>query len=138
MSYRAIGRGGDPHCLGRCRAAGGAADGTGPHSFTGELNGLESLVSAQARPGTRVLRLSCPNFHWVLQTEADIAELVKRAFILRRMGLIQHGHGGAILLLALGPYAFPPLGHCGTVHTRAVQAAVGHLTCPRRSGPPIM
>jgi hypothetical protein len=62
----------------------------------------------------------------MLQTEAGIAELVMRAFTLRRMGFIQYGHGGAILLLALGPYAFPPLGHRGTVHARMVQAAVGH------------
>jgi thioredoxin reductase (NADPH) len=73
----------------------------GPHGFTGELdllNGRETLVSARARPGTRLLRLDRPQFHRMLQTEADVAELAMRAFILRRMGFIQHGHGGATLL----------------------------------------
>jgi hypothetical protein len=74
----------------------------------------------------RVLRLDCPQFHRMLQNEADISELMMHAFILRRMSFIQHGHGGAILLLALGPYACPPPRYRGTVHARVVQAAVGH------------
>jgi thioredoxin reductase (NADPH) len=73
----------------------------GPHGFAGELdllNGRETLVSAQARPGTRLIRIDRRQFHRMLQTETDIAELAMRAFILRRMGFIQHGRGGAILL----------------------------------------
>jgi thioredoxin reductase (NADPH) len=73
----------------------------GQHGFTGELdllNGRETLVSARAEPGTRLLRIDRPHFHRMLQTETDIAELAMRAFILRRMGFIQHGLGGAILL----------------------------------------
>jgi thioredoxin reductase (NADPH) len=73
----------------------------GPHGFTGELdllNGRETLVSTFAQVGTRLLRIDRPHFHQMLQTETDIAEVAMRAFILRRMGFIQHGLGGAILL----------------------------------------
>lgn len=73
----------------------------GQHGFTGELdllNGRETLVSARALPGSRLLRIGRPQFHHMLQAETDIAEVAMRAFILRRMGFIQHGHGGAILL----------------------------------------
>ncbi|MCR0985048.1 FAD-dependent oxidoreductase [Roseomonas populi] len=73
----------------------------GQHGFTGELdllNGRETLVSARAQPGSRLLRIDRPHFHRMLQAEADIAELAMRAFILRRMGFIQHGLGGVILL----------------------------------------
>ncbi|RZA29488.1 MAG: cyclic nucleotide-binding domain-containing protein, partial [Proteobacteria bacterium] len=73
----------------------------GQHGFTGELdllNGRETLVSARALPGSQVLRIDRPHFHRMLQVETDIAEVAMRAFILRRMGFIQHGHGGAILL----------------------------------------
>jgi thioredoxin reductase (NADPH) len=76
----------------------------GQHRFTGELdllNGRETLVSARARPGSRLLRIERPRLQRMLQTETDIAELAMRAFILRRMGFIQHGHGGAILMGAI-------------------------------------
>jgi len=69
--------------------------------FTGEttlLNGRESLVSTQACCETRVIRLPRAQFRRLMATEPDISEIVMRAFILRRMGFLQHGHGGVTLI----------------------------------------
>ncbi len=73
----------------------------GPGQFTGEtnlLNGRESLVSSQACLDTRVLRLPRPAFRRMMAAEPDIAEMVMRALILRRVGFIRHGHGGTVLV----------------------------------------
>lgn len=73
----------------------------GAGQFTGEtnfLNGRESLVSSQACSDTRVVRVSRPEFRRLMAAEPDIAEIVMRAFILRRVGFIRHGHGGVTLL----------------------------------------
>lgn len=69
--------------------------------FTGEtnfLNGRESLVTSQACDDTRLLRVPRPAFRRLLAAEPDIAEIVMRAFILRRLGFIRHGHGGVTLV----------------------------------------
>lgn len=69
--------------------------------FTGEtnfLNGRESLVSSQACRDTRVIRVKRPDFRRMIAAEPDISEIVMRAFILRRMGFLRHGHGGVTLL----------------------------------------
>ncbi|WP_027135463.1 FAD-dependent oxidoreductase [Geminicoccus roseus] len=69
--------------------------------FTGEMNLLndrEILVSCQAAVESRVVRIGQPSFRRLLAAEADIAEIVMRAFILRRVGFIRHGLGGVILL----------------------------------------
>jgi thioredoxin reductase (NADPH) len=73
----------------------------GAGQFTGEtnfLNGRESLVSSQACRETRVLRVPRAEFRRLLAAEPDIAEIVMRAFILRRMGFIRHGHAGVTLV----------------------------------------
>ncbi len=67
------------------------------NQFTGELdlfNDREILVSGRASGVTEVLRFKRPDFRRMVVTEPDIGEIIMRAFILRRVGLIQHGQGG--------------------------------------------
>lgn len=67
------------------------------NQFTGELdlfNDREILVSGRASGVTEVLRFKRPDFRRMVVTELDIGEIIMRAFILRRVGLIQHGQGG--------------------------------------------
>lgn len=69
--------------------------------FTGEidlLNDREILVSGRVRDGTRVLRVPRAAFHRMVTTENDIGEIILRAFILRRVGLITHAQGGVVLI----------------------------------------
>jgi thioredoxin reductase (NADPH) len=69
--------------------------------FTGELdllNDREVLVSGRASDQSQVLRLRRREFRQLMRGEPDIAELITRAYILRRVSLIQHGSGGVILL----------------------------------------
>lgn len=71
------------------------------HQFTGELdlfNDREILVSGRASGVTEVLRFKRPDFRRMVVTEPDIGEIIMRAFILRRVGLIQHMQGGVTVL----------------------------------------
>jgi len=67
----------------------------GQHQFTGELNVFNDravLVGARMGADGRVARLSHPQFRRLLAAEPDIANVVMRAFILRRDDKIRHGH----------------------------------------------
>jgi thioredoxin reductase (NADPH) len=69
--------------------------------FSGEMNlfnGREMLSGGQARVGTRVIRLTQQQFQRMMLRENDIAEIVIRAYILRRVAFIRYRHGGVILL----------------------------------------
>ena len=69
--------------------------------FTGELNlfnGREVLVSARAGTESRLLRVRSSDFRRLVSGEPDIGEILMRAFILRRVGLIAHRHGGVVLI----------------------------------------
>ena len=69
--------------------------------FTGELdllNQREVLVYARAGPGTRVIKIERDALKRMLAAEPDIAEIVMRALILRRVGLIQNGTGGVLIV----------------------------------------
>jgi thioredoxin reductase (NADPH) len=70
--------------------------------FTGELtlfNEREILVNGRAgAEPTRIVRVRRADFRRMLQSEPDIAEIVMRAYILRRVGLIRHSQGGAVLV----------------------------------------
>lgn len=73
----------------------------GPGEFTGEmgtLRGARSLVRAQVSEAGEVLIIDHDNLRKLVQTDADLSELFMRAFILRRMGLIE-GEGGDIILI---------------------------------------
>ncbi|MFL5336467.1 MAG: FAD-dependent oxidoreductase [Geminicoccaceae bacterium] len=73
----------------------------GERQFTGELdlfNNREILVSARAGVDSQVLRVERPDFRRLVTGEPDIGEIIMRAFILRRVGLIRHVQGGVVLI----------------------------------------
>ena len=73
----------------------------GARQFTGELdlfNNREVLVSGRAAADSRVIRVKRADFRRLVSAEPDIGEIIMRAFILRRVGLISHGHGGVVLI----------------------------------------
>jgi thioredoxin reductase (NADPH) len=73
----------------------------GQYQFTGEIdlfNERAILVSGRAGTDSRVIRVKRPDFRRLVTGEPDIAEILMRAFILRRTGLILHGQGGAFLV----------------------------------------
>lgn len=72
----------------------------GPGQFTGELyllNERQALVSTRAGVATRVVRVRRSDFRRLLSSEPDVAEILMRAFILRRVGYILHGTAGVDL-----------------------------------------
>ncbi|MEZ5934758.1 MAG: FAD-dependent oxidoreductase [Alphaproteobacteria bacterium] len=73
----------------------------GPRQFTGEMdlfNDRQILVSGRAKGATRVIRVKRPDFRRLIAGETDIGEIIMRAFILRRVGLIRHAQGGVQLV----------------------------------------
>ena len=69
--------------------------------FTGEMdlfNNRQILVSGKASEDSRVVRIRPADFRRMVSSEADIGEIIMRAFILRRVGLIQHASGGVVLI----------------------------------------
>lgn len=73
----------------------------GPRQFTGEVdlfNDRQILVSGRTRGTTRVVRLKRDVFRRMIAAEADIGEILMRAFILRRVGLMRHAQGGVVLV----------------------------------------
>jgi len=70
-------------------------------SFTGEmstLQGVGSLVRTRVREAGDVLVISEEHLRTIVQTDAELSELFMRAFILRRVGLIESQSGDVILL----------------------------------------
>lgn len=73
----------------------------GERQFTGELdlfNDQQILVSGRTGVNSRVVRVKRADFRKMLSAEPDIGEVVMRAFILRRVGLIRHSHGGVTVI----------------------------------------
>jgi thioredoxin reductase (NADPH) len=73
----------------------------GQRQFTGELdlfNDREILVSGRTGEDSRVVRVKRADFRRMVSTESDIGEIIMRAFILRRTGLILHAQGGVVLI----------------------------------------
>lgn len=69
--------------------------------FTGELDlfsNRQSLVGARMATVGRVARVRRTQFRRLLAAEPDISELILRAFILRRVGLIEHEQGAVTLI----------------------------------------
>lgn len=72
-----------------------------PRQFTGELdlfNDRTILVTGRAKGETRVVRVGRVEFRRMMAAEPDIGEIVMRAFILRRVGMLLHGTAGIALL----------------------------------------
>ena len=73
----------------------------GPGHFTGEANmltGRPSLVRGRVRESGVVLEVDNVGLRSLVQVDAELGELLMRAFILRRVSLIAHAHGDAILI----------------------------------------
>jgi thioredoxin reductase (NADPH) len=73
----------------------------GPGEFTGEANmltGRRSLVRGRAREDGEVLELHRDVLKTVVQTDSELSELIMRAFILRRVGLLNRGFGDVVLI----------------------------------------
>ncbi|HEY1812873.1 MAG TPA: FAD-dependent oxidoreductase [Kofleriaceae bacterium] len=73
----------------------------GVGEFTGELNvlaGRRSLVRARAVHAARVLELDHAGLHAIVAADAELSEILMRAFILRRVGLIAAGLGDVVVL----------------------------------------
>ncbi len=73
----------------------------GERQFTGELdlfNDREILVSGRTAVDSRVVRVERAAFRRLITAEPDIGEIIMRAFILRRVGLIRHTQGGVVVL----------------------------------------
>jgi len=72
-----------------------------PGGFTGELNvlaGRHSLVRARATRASRVLELERSALRTIVAADYELSEILMRAFILRRVGLIAAGQGDVVLL----------------------------------------
>ena len=73
----------------------------GPGQFTGEVNmlsGRRALVRARVSEPGEVIELDRDNMLALVQTDSELSEIVMRAFILRRVELIAHGIGDAVLV----------------------------------------
>jgi thioredoxin reductase (NADPH) len=73
----------------------------GPGSFMGELNqlsGRPSLVDAHAVKVVEALVIPPPRLRDVLVAEAELGERIMRALILRRVGLLQGGIAGPLIV----------------------------------------
>jgi thioredoxin reductase (NADPH) len=92
-----------------------------PGQFTGEVNmisGRRSLVRARAAEPGVVIEMDHPQMLSFVQTDAELGEIIMRAFILRRVELIASGIGDVVLLGS---------NHCaGTLRVREFLTRNGH------------
>ncbi len=73
----------------------------GPRSFMGELaqlSGRPSLVDAHATKPVEALVIPSRRLRDVLVAEAEVGERIMRAFILRRVGLLESGISGPVIV----------------------------------------
>jgi thioredoxin reductase (NADPH) len=71
-----------------------------PGDFTGEmslLRGSASFARTRVREAGTVIELGAEQLRAVVQTDAELSELLMRAFILRRMGLLESQHSEVML-----------------------------------------
>jgi thioredoxin reductase (NADPH) len=64
----------------------------------GQLSGRPSLVDGRALEEVEALLIDPPSLRALVIAEAELGERVMRALILRRVGLIQAGAGGPVLI----------------------------------------
>ena len=73
----------------------------GPGSFMGELAqlaGRPALIDAIAKDEVHALVIPTDRLRALLISEAELGERIMRAFILRRVGLIETGGGGPVIV----------------------------------------
>ena len=74
---------------------------SGPGNFAGEvgqLSGRPPLAYGRALEVVEALVIDPPSLRAVVVAEAELGERIMRALILRRMGLIETGGGGPLLI----------------------------------------
>jgi len=74
---------------------------TQPGGFTGEmvmLSGRPSLVRARAATASELLEIDPATLRDILQTDAALGEFLLRAFVRRRVGLIDRSLGDVVLI----------------------------------------
>ena len=73
----------------------------GPGQFTGEINmlsGRRALFRARATKPGNVIEMDRQNMMALLQSDAEIGDILMRAFILRRVELVAAGVGDVVLI----------------------------------------
>ena len=73
----------------------------GPLEFTGEVNLLSerrTLVRGRATEKTRLLRVEIRDLRALVHNDPELSELLLRAFILRRVGLLEERFGDSVLV----------------------------------------
>jgi thioredoxin reductase (NADPH) len=73
----------------------------GPGEFSGEVNLLtnrRSLVRLRAKGSLRALRIDGARLRSLVQVDAELGELVMRAYILRRIALLRSDYGDAVVI----------------------------------------
>ncbi|HKA77912.1 MAG TPA: FAD-dependent oxidoreductase [Pseudolabrys sp.] len=73
----------------------------GPGAFMGELaqlSGRPALVDAHAREAVEALVIAPDKLRALLIAEAELGERIMRALILRRVGLLETGAGGPVIV----------------------------------------
>jgi thioredoxin reductase (NADPH) len=93
----------------------------GAGHFTGEVNmlaGRRSLVRARIIEAGEVIELPRAELLSLVQTDAELSDILMRAFIMRRVELIAHGIGDVILIGSV---------HCsGTLRVKEFLTRNGH------------
>lgn len=73
----------------------------GPGEFTGEINmisGQQSLVRGRVTEKGEFLEVSGDGLRSLIARDAELSEILMRAFILRRLELIRRGYGNVIVM----------------------------------------
>ncbi len=73
----------------------------GAREFAGEVSLLAdrpALVRGRARGRLRVIRVERARLRSLIQTDPDLSEVLMRAFILRRVGLLRAGQGDVVVI----------------------------------------
>ncbi|HKN34366.1 MAG TPA: FAD-dependent oxidoreductase [Terriglobales bacterium] len=73
----------------------------GPGQFTGEINtlsGRRAFASIRARQNSEVVQIARTSLLALVQTDAELSEIVMRAFIARRVELVAQGQGDVTLV----------------------------------------
>jgi thioredoxin reductase (NADPH) len=72
-----------------------------PGQFTGEINmlsGRPSFVRIRATEPGQVIELDREQMMTLVQTDSELSEILMRAFIMRRVEIIEQGFGDAVLI----------------------------------------
>src|SRR5262249_54092780 len=73
----------------------------GPGGFTGEVSllaGRRALVTARMATDGELVDIPTAELRHLIVTDAELSEVLMRAFILRRVGLINYHMGDAVLV----------------------------------------